>query len=156
MGRLTVPVYGGGLHQCLRPSSRPPAASSECSDTTPSDLPIDPRLRRNDDSNVIAMDVCTSPRPPAASSKSSDAAPRNPTVSPRSRADESPEFFIMGARTGLSRSSPDSTDVNSIPSNGEEISCSCLGVVGVSLAKFGWVRRVVFGLGGHSRKVRKQ
>ncbi len=77
-------------------------------------------------------------------------------MSPRSRPDESPEVIAINARIGVPGSSPDATDANSIPPNGEEISCSCLGVVGVSMVKFAWIRRVVVGSGVRSHKVGRQ
>ncbi len=77
---------------------------------------------------------------------------RNPTAFPRSRPDEGPEANAINARSGLSGS----PDANNIASNGEEISCSCLGVMGVSMVKFAWIRRVVVGLGGRSPKDGRQ
>ncbi len=82
--------------------------------------------------------------------------PRNLTIAPRSHADESLKVIAMDTCTGLSRFSPNATDANSIPSNGKEILCSCLGVVGMSLVRLTWVCRVVFSLGGHSQKVGRQ
>ncbi len=82
--------------------------------------------------------------------------PWNPTIAPCSHADESPKVIAMDAHTRLSGSSPNATDANSIPSNGKENSCSCLGVVGMSLVRLAWVHRVVLSLGGHSRKVGRQ
>ncbi|PBK72022.1 hypothetical protein ARMSODRAFT_973547 [Armillaria solidipes] len=155
MGRLAVPVYGGGLRRSLRPSSRPPATSTESSDVmpdtthsrspstvpneTPSNTLIDPRPCNDESANNIAIDACVLPRPPAASSESSDAiprdTPRNPTMAPRSRADESPKAIDMDACTGLSGFSPNVADVNSIPSNCTGKSRSCLGMGGCCL---GW------------------